>query len=41
MICPVIAYAPMPEITPIMAAQPLYFSALSALKFEENHLLID
>tara|TARA_Y100001968_G_scaffold263201_1_gene251733 strand:- start:167 stop:280 length:114 start_codon:yes stop_codon:yes gene_type:complete len=35
--CPVIEYAPMPEIIPIMAAQPLYFSALIGLKFEENN----
>ena len=40
MICPVIAYEPIPEMIPIMADQPLYFSALSGLKFDESHLVI-
>ena len=40
MISPVTAYAPIPEMIPIMAAQPLYFSALSRLKFNKSHLVI-
>ena len=36
---PVIAYAPMLEMIPIMANQPLYFSALLVLNFAENHCL--